>query len=59
MRRPEVLSRIGVSQSTLANMIKAGTFPKRIPIGPRAVGWYASQIAECMEKGLKRQKTDG
>ncbi|WP_338642510.1 helix-turn-helix transcriptional regulator [Novosphingobium olei] len=37
-------------------MIKAGTFPKQIPIGPRAVGWYASQIAEWMEIGAEAAK---
>lgn len=46
LRRPEVLSRIAVSASTLDNLIKAGTFPKQIQLGPRSVGWYESQIAE-------------
>lgn len=59
LRRPEVLSRIGVSQSTLDNMVKAGTFPKQIQLSPRAVGWYASQIAEWMENRAKAAKADG
>lgn len=58
LRRPEVLSRIGVSQSTLDNMVKAGTFPKQIQLSSRAVGWYASQIADWMENRAKSAKAD-
>lgn len=46
LRRPEVLSRIGVSKSTLDNMVKEGSFPRQVQLGPRSVGWYESQIAE-------------
>lgn len=44
LRRPDVEDRIGLSRSTLYVMMSAGTFPKPIRIGKRAVGWPEASI---------------
>ncbi|WP_133018597.1 AlpA family transcriptional regulator [Sphingomonas sp. PP-CE-1A-559] len=44
LRRPEVLSRVGLSRSTIYNEMALGNFPRPIKIGRRAVAWHASAI---------------
>ena len=44
LRRKQVQARIGLSRSTLYLRIAEGTFPKPVSLGPRAVGWPASEV---------------
>jgi prophage regulatory protein len=44
-RVPEVLSKSGISRSTLARFEKNDpTFPKKFKIGVRSMGWLESEI---------------
>ncbi len=43
-RKPAVLERFGVSDTTLRRWIKAEGFPPPRQLGPRAVGWIASEL---------------
>ena len=45
MRRPRVLQANGQSRSTLYLRIAEGLWTKPVNIGPRAVGWPASEVA--------------
>ncbi|PAV27545.1 transcriptional regulator [Tamilnaduibacter salinus] len=57
LRRKEVESLTGRSRSSIYDDMQAGTFPKPIKIGPRAVAWPESVIrewiAERMEGGAQ------
>ena len=44
IRRPEVERIVGLSRSSIYDMMASGKFPKQIRIGARAVGWRESQI---------------
>ena len=44
LRLREVFRRVSLSRSTLYRMIDEGRFPKRISLGPRAVGWHKEEI---------------
>ena len=44
LRMPEVLSRIGLSRSTLWRLIRAGEFPRPIRLGRRSVGWIEYDV---------------
>lgn len=44
LRRPEVENRIGLSRSTIYDMMAAGTFPRPIKLGAKAVGWPEETI---------------
>jgi prophage regulatory protein len=54
LRLPETLAKTGLSRSRLYDSRAAGTFPKPVKIGPRAIGfvetevdaWIAERIAE-------------
>jgi prophage regulatory protein len=41
-RLPVVLSRIGVSRSTLYKLIEQGQFKAPLKLGPRSVGWLST-----------------
>ncbi|MGJ7458161.1 helix-turn-helix transcriptional regulator [Halomonas sp. RA08-2] len=56
LRRPEVLHRCGISNSTLHRLINAGTFPAPIQLGPRAVAWVESGITEWIEQRIEASR---
>lgn len=45
LRRRQVEAYVGLSRSTIYDAIKAGTFPKPVRLGARAVGWPAHEVA--------------
>ena len=45
LRRKQVEARTGLARSTIYHHIKAGTFPRPVPLGPRAVGWLESDVS--------------
>jgi prophage regulatory protein len=45
LRRREVQARTGLSRSTIYQYMKAGIFPRSVPLGPRAVGWLESEVS--------------
>jgi len=47
--RPEVIRRTGRGRSSMYRDIAAGTFPKPVALGPRAVGWRESDITAWIE----------
>jgi prophage regulatory protein len=59
LRRKEVLSMVGLSQSSLYEQIAAGQFPAPIPIGANSVAWLESEIwgwiQQCIEERDRRR----
>jgi len=45
LRRKQVEARTGLARSTIYHHIKAGIFPRPVPLGPRAVGWIESDVS--------------
>lgn len=45
-REPKVKDETGLSKSTRWRLEKAGEFPLKVQLGPRAVGWRAEEIIE-------------
>lgn len=44
----QVEAAVSYSRSQLYRMVKAGTFPKQIRLGPGRVGWRQSAVAEWL-----------
>jgi prophage regulatory protein len=44
LRLPQVLDRTGLSRSSLYRLHAAGTFPRRVQISERSVGWIESEV---------------
>jgi prophage regulatory protein len=58
IRRPEVESRTSLKRSTMYAYIKEGSFPRPIPLGPRAVAWLASEVDEWIEARVRAARAD-
>lgn len=58
LRKPAVKALIGVAaDSTLYDLMAAGRFPRPINIGPRAVGWIASEIDDWIRDRMAARDT--
>jgi len=53
LRRKQVEARTGLARSTIYHHIKAGTFPRSIPLGPRAVGWLESDVSNWIAERVQ------
>lgn len=59
-REPKVKETTGLSKSTRWRLMKAGQFPKKVQLGPRAVGWRAEEIIQwCKERTEARNPQIG
>ena len=56
MRMPEVLRMVGLSRSTLWNMIHDGRFPRQIRLGPKSIGWRDTEVFVWIEEKLNAAK---
>jgi len=56
LRLPAVLKRTGLKKSSIYASTKAGTFPKPVKLGARAVAWYAHEVDEWINE-LPRVKS--
>lgn len=43
-RLPRVIGKTGCARSTIYDGIRAGTFPKPIPLGGRTVAWASNEV---------------
>jgi prophage regulatory protein len=56
IRKPELFSRIGLSDATIWRMEKSGKFPKRLQLGGNSIGWLESEVSTWLEsKAADRQ----
>lgn len=46
MRLKDVIASTGLGRSSIYKFIAAGTFPKPVPLGGRAVGWVQHEVNE-------------
>ena len=44
LRKPEVVARVGYSGMHIWRLEKAGSFPRRIKLGPNSCGWIEEEI---------------
>lgn len=58
IRLPQVKQRTGLSRSTIYALIKSGKFKPPISLGPRAVGWLASDIDEFIDQRIYASRGD-
>lgn len=44
IRKPELFSRVGLSDATIWRMEKSGKFPRRLKLGGNSVGWLDHEV---------------
>ena len=50
IRAPEVIAMVGMSRTTLWRMERDGTFPKRLQLSTRNVGWNRSSVVRWIQE---------
>jgi prophage regulatory protein len=58
LRRKQVQARTGLARSTMYQQIQDGTFPRPIPLGPRAVGWLESEVCNWIAERVRIARSD-
>ena len=56
LRLPAVMSRTGLSRSSVYLRISQGRFPKPIALGGRAVGWIEAEIDDWLNQQIKASR---
>lgn len=56
LRLPAVMSRTGLSRSTIYLHITKDKFPKPISLGGRATGWLETEIDEWVHQQIERSR---
>ncbi len=46
VRKRELVKKVGYSAMHIGRLEKAGKFPRRIKLGPNAVGWIEAEVDE-------------
>ncbi|WP_254276860.1 AlpA family transcriptional regulator [Halomonas sp. 3H] len=59
IRRPEVLRRCGISNTTLHRLIHAGEFPRPIQLGWRCVAWIEAEVDAWIEARIVASRGQG
>lgn len=58
-RLAEVINRTGLSRSSIYNLINAGSFPPKLQLGARSIGFLASDIDTWILDRLAEASTKG
>lgn len=56
LRLPEVIARVGLRRASIYLHMAAGSFPKQISLGPRAVGWLESEVDGWLTSRIKARR---
>ncbi len=54
LRPPEVMTRTGLSRTTIWRRVRAGTFPAPTELGENSIGWPESEIATWLANRPRR-----
>lgn len=55
IRRKEVLSRIGLGQTSLYQLIRDGKFPAPIPVSVQAVAWLEAEVDAWIQQRIEER----
>jgi prophage regulatory protein len=53
IRKPEVRNRTGLSDAQCWRLEQVEKFPRRVQLGPLAVGWYEDEIDEWIHTRIR------
>ena len=56
IRLKEVMTRTGLSRSSIYAQIQNGTFPKSISIGERSVAWIEQEISDWIDAKISASR---
>ena len=57
LRLPAVKARTGLSRSTIYLRLSQGTFPKKVSLGPRSIGFVESEVEDWIKARINARVT--
>jgi len=48
--KPELFSKLSLSDATIWRMEKSGKFPRRIKLGGNSVGWFVNEVDDWLSQ---------
>ena len=45
----DLVEMLGIPKTSLRRLVDAGSFPQPVRLGPRLIGWRASEVEEWLE----------
>ena len=57
-RLPEVMARTGLKRSTIYSKMGESTFPSKIKLGSRAVGWVDDEIQDWIQSRIDSSRPE-
>ena len=58
LRLPAVKARTGLSRSTIYLRLSQGTFPKKVSLGPRSIGFVESEVEDWIKARINARGKD-
>ena len=55
LRMPQVIQKVGMSASSIYELIAAGEFPRQVPISEQRRAWIAEEVDEWMAQRIARR----
>jgi prophage regulatory protein len=52
IRLPAVELKTGLKHSAIYQKMAEGTFPRPVPLGPKAVGWVEAEIDQWIDRAI-------
>ena len=59
LRLPEVITRTGLSRSTIYLRVADGSFPKPVSLGTRSVGWVETELDAWLKSQILARLPSG
>jgi prophage regulatory protein len=59
LRLADVMSKTGLSKTSVYEYITAGNFPKQIKLGPRSAGWVEAEIDAWLASRIEASRGKG
>ena len=55
LRINEVISKTGLSRSTVYELMKSGTFPQSVKLAIRTIGWLESEVNDWIKSKFESE----
>jgi prophage regulatory protein len=56
LRLPDVKRLIGLSRSTIYQLVAQGSFPKPVHLGERSVGWVQAEVEQWLQRRIETSR---
>jgi prophage regulatory protein len=59
LRLADVMSKTGLSKTSIYEFVTKGEFPRQIKLGPRSAGWIEAEIDAWLKSRIEKSRSVG